>query len=346
LELVELQGYAISGGDLRVGPTTAYESIHRFNRGATMVVIGRNGNRSFVRMGNQVGWIYQPRLAFLSFIRPMARGQITSGFGSRWDGFHRGVDIATSGGREPILAVATGTVHTRCNGWCGSFGNYIVLRHNISGTIYYTLYAHLRYSSTLNVGNIVLQGQQIGVEGSTGNSTGPHLHFEVHRGRFAYSAANALDPALRLNLPNSWSTLMGTSIFTESIPIDNIDRFDNINIQNNDEFEYIDHHIVESWQFISYNSYDVDGNKVLNILEWMTQDEIDLPLTFHANGVASLGEDEGRWLLQDNQIIFYATMNRTAFIYSIVDDMLTLTSLPAPDGSYTVRVFVRTNNEN
>jgi len=202
---------------LREGPGTSYVSIASLARNTTVTVLGSTSNGNWLRIrvgigsGGAEGWIrpdrvtLQPPTNSTSFIRPMARGSITSPYGWRNGEFHRGVDISTGGG-EPILAVADGTVHIRCNGWCGGYGNYIVLRHNINGTIYYTLYAHLRDSSNLNVGNTVTQGQRIGIEGNTGNSSGPHLHFEIHLGNFAYNANHTLDPTVRLNLPSSWST--------------------------------------------------------------------------------------------------------------------------------------------
>lgn len=91
---------------------------------------------------------------------------------------HTGVDFAVSSG-TPVLAVKSGTVviskASMRNGRYVSYGNYIVIDHH-DGTM--TLYAHLS-SRGVGEGQSVSQGQQIGLSGSTGNSTGPHLHFEV-----------------------------------------------------------------------------------------------------------------------------------------------------------------------
>lgn len=107
---------------------------------------------------------------------------ITSWFGYRADPFtgeidyHSGTDIGAPGG-TPILAAADGTV-TIANGidsWGGGYGYYIKVRHN--GT-YETLYAHCS-SICVVAGQEVKQGEVIGYGGTTGNSTGNYLHFEV-----------------------------------------------------------------------------------------------------------------------------------------------------------------------
>ncbi|CAM5673004.1 peptidase [Streptomyces spiroverticillatus] len=96
--------------------------------------------------------------------------------GGSWSsGYHTGVDFRASSG-TPVKAVAAGTVVSA--GWGGAYGNEVVIRHNDGR---YSQYAHL---SALGVrsGQSVSGGQQIGYSGSTGNSTGPHLHFEIRTG--------------------------------------------------------------------------------------------------------------------------------------------------------------------
>lgn len=88
--------------------------------------------------------------------------------------FHAGEDIPASQGAE-ILAAASGTVTTA--GWVSGYGNYTVIDHG-GGTM--TAYGH-QSSIIVSVGQQVSQGQVIGYVGSTGNSTGPHLHFEVYQ---------------------------------------------------------------------------------------------------------------------------------------------------------------------
>ena len=103
---------------------------------------------------------------------------ITSPFGSRMHPIqkrvitHRGIDIGASYGAA-ILAAADGRVTNA--GWNGSYGKYIVIDH---GSGYKTLYAHCSVL-LVSAGQNVSRGQTIANVGSTGNSTGPHLHFEV-----------------------------------------------------------------------------------------------------------------------------------------------------------------------
>lgn len=97
---------------------------------------------------------------------------ISSSYGPRHGRTHTGVDFATSAGSN-ILAWKSGTVITA--GWQGNYGNFIEIQHN-DGTI--SRYAHLS-GYACSRGQQVSQGQIIGYVGSTGNSTGPHLHFEI-----------------------------------------------------------------------------------------------------------------------------------------------------------------------
>lgn len=92
--------------------------------------------------------------------------------------FHYGIDIAGTGYNSAIYAANNGTIITMTKHY--SFGNYVVIDHNNG---YYTLYAHMnKFMPNLKVGDTVLRGQQIGYVGSTGYSTGPHIHFEVWKG--------------------------------------------------------------------------------------------------------------------------------------------------------------------
>ena len=111
-----------------------------------------------------------PALGF-SLIRPTS-GTITSRFGRRSSGTHTGVDIANSKG-TPIAAAASGVVSFA--GRKGGYGNLVVINH-ANGV--QTYYAH-NNSIVVSAGQTVSQGQIISYMGSTGNSTGPHLHLEV-----------------------------------------------------------------------------------------------------------------------------------------------------------------------
>ena len=116
------------------------------------------------------------------FIWP-ADGVFTSGYGWRWGRIHAGIDIAAPVG-TPILAAASGVIEYAT--WNdGGYGNMIDIRH-ADGTI--TRYAHMN-ELYVKEGQTVSQGQTIGAMGSTGFSTGPHLHFEIRP-----NGGSAIDP--------------------------------------------------------------------------------------------------------------------------------------------------------
>lgn len=108
------------------------------------------------------------------FIWPTATHQINSGFGTRSDGFHEGLDIGASMGTT-VKAAAAGTVVYA--GWATGYG-YLVEIDHAGG--YQTRYGH-NSKLLVKVGQKVAQGQAISISGSTGNSTGPHLHFEIRK---------------------------------------------------------------------------------------------------------------------------------------------------------------------
>lgn len=110
-----------------------------------------------------------------SFAWPTVGGYVSSNMGSRWGSFHKGMDIARPSNRA-ILAADNGTVVSA--GWDnGGYGNKIVINHNNG---YKTIYAHLS-SISVRPGQTVTRGSKIGVMGTTGNSTGVHLHIEVYK---------------------------------------------------------------------------------------------------------------------------------------------------------------------
>ena len=111
---------------------------------------------------------------------PINGARLSSPFGMRKhpiDGFnkmHRGTDFAAPMG-TPIMASGNGVVKKA--GWCGGGGNCVVIKHN---STYQTVYAHMsKFAKGIRSGVRVRQGQTIGYVGSTGKSTGPHLHYEV-----------------------------------------------------------------------------------------------------------------------------------------------------------------------
>jgi murein DD-endopeptidase MepM/ murein hydrolase activator NlpD len=125
---------------------------------------------------------------------PPAAGQLTSGYGVRWGTMHRGIDIAGPLG-TPIYAAYGGTVAAA--GPASGFGNWVVLNHTTEtgGTIS-TVYGHMTAASILvAVGDTVAAGQQIAAIGSEGESTGPHLHFEVWIDGARLAGGRDIDPA-------------------------------------------------------------------------------------------------------------------------------------------------------
>ncbi|MDF1480390.1 M23 family metallopeptidase [Leifsonia sp. H3M29-4] len=116
---------------------------------------------------------------------------ISSWFGYRtdpWPGFHSGLDMNPGVG-TPVQAIADGVVSEASDGG-NSYGVYVVIDHVIDGQKVSSLYAHmLSGSRTLNVGDRVTVAQTVGLVGSTGLSTGAHLHFEVR-----LNGTDAIDP--------------------------------------------------------------------------------------------------------------------------------------------------------
>ena len=115
-----------------------------------------------------------PSVGTGTFAWPAEGGYISSQMGHRWGRYHYGIDIARPSGYT-IKASDNGVVKTA--GRHSTYGNYVVIDHNNG---YETLYAHLSKIS-VSVGEVIGQGAALGVMGSTGRSTGTHLHFEVHK---------------------------------------------------------------------------------------------------------------------------------------------------------------------
>jgi murein DD-endopeptidase MepM/ murein hydrolase activator NlpD len=142
-----------------------------------------------------------------SWIRPSA-GSVTSGYGLRWGTLHAGVDIA--GPRDsPVYAAAAGTVVSAActSAYCdrdgslglAGYGNLVELDHGGGVT---TRYGHLT-AYTVAAGQHVSAGTLVGFQGSTGNSTGVHLHFEVRQDGAPVDPVPWLaDRGVDLNAPN------------------------------------------------------------------------------------------------------------------------------------------------
>lgn len=124
---------------------------------------------------------------------PLDAGIVSSEYGERWGKMHKGIDIAADVG-EPVYAIAAGEVIYAGNGMRG-YGNVVIIRHDRMRT---SLYAH---NSELKVkqGDQVTQGSLVALLGSTGHSTGPHVHFEVRDGDTPLNPRSIL-PASKLAL--------------------------------------------------------------------------------------------------------------------------------------------------
>ena len=148
----------------------------------------------------------KPQLSFTGFICPLkSYSRVSSEYGWRKNPvsgvnkLHAGTDFAAPGG-TPIYAAASGYVQVA--GWSsGGYGNYDIIYHGkrSDGNSYTTLYGHLRSVAT-SAGKYVQQGQLIGYVGSTGNSTGNHLHLEVWKGG---NKANAVNPRNYIPIPHN-----------------------------------------------------------------------------------------------------------------------------------------------
>lgn len=206
-------GYGRDGdGDGKADPWNVADSIH-----TAAYYLAKNGYASDARKAiwqyNHANWyvdkvlanaekfraeaVYNPadgempQITTGAFMRP-AMGEITSGFGARWGKFHDGVDIAKPG-TVPVVAAADGEVVRSY--LSSSYGNCVIIRHNLNGQQFESLYAHLQ-NRAVQTGATVTKGQFIGNMGSTGDSTGQHLHFELHKGSWNISKSDKVNPVL------------------------------------------------------------------------------------------------------------------------------------------------------
>lgn len=135
---------------------------------------------------------------------------------------HRGLDIATSGSK-PVYSMLNGIVHSI--GYDNSQGNWIVIKDNNPQSPYYgyaTLYMHLAQAPDVSVGETVVMGQKVGDEGSTGTSTGIHLHVEMQDlnrwgnvWHWSYIQSDYLDPTVFMGIDNiegTWWIYDGTPV--------------------------------------------------------------------------------------------------------------------------------------
>ena len=170
------QALATDFDDLELGPAPPAISIGRAldlqGTPLRLQTTSQHGIKGLFASGRHLGPYVRPSGM------PVRAGAIASTFGTRWHPilggyrFHAGIDLPAPQGTA-VAATSPGTVVSA--GWCGGYGWCITLDH---GGGVYTLYGHL---SRIEVapGQPVARGQEIGKVGSTGQSTGPHLHYEV-----------------------------------------------------------------------------------------------------------------------------------------------------------------------
>ena len=148
---------------------------------ANLKISGVNNSLYFDKKGSEGHYDKNGRSIKKALMKtPINGARLSSSFGMRKhpiDGFnkmHRGTDFAAPEG-TPIMASGNGVIKKA--GWCGGGGNCVVIKHN---STYQTVYAHMsKFAKGIRSGIRVKQGQTIGYVGSTGKSTGPHLHYEV-----------------------------------------------------------------------------------------------------------------------------------------------------------------------
>lgn len=114
---------------------------------------------------------YSDGIAFLE--SPTRGGSLTSGYGERWESFHKGIDIAGNTGDNVYSAMDGEVIYAQYNN--GGYGNLVIVKHDNDMITYY---AHLQ-GFKVNCGDIISKGDVLGYVGNTGISTGPHLHFEL-----------------------------------------------------------------------------------------------------------------------------------------------------------------------
>ncbi len=146
-------------------------------------------------------YTYSGKISAKGFQLPLSYGYITSYYGGRIHpifgvaSYHDGIDIAANSG-TPVVASNSGeVVHT---GWLGGFGNAVMIYHKSCNCT--TLYGHLS-SISVSAHTYIKRGQKLGEVGSTGVSTGPHLHFQAMYGK---GYGTSFDPMNLVSIPLSW----------------------------------------------------------------------------------------------------------------------------------------------
>jgi len=162
--LLAWQGFPSGAIDGRAGPRTI-AAVVRFQRWAGLPPDGLAGRGTIAALRRA------PPRSILRFVHPVV-APIGDRFGPRGNRFHTGVDYTAPRGRS-VTAAGRGCVEAV--GYEPGYGRYVIVRHRLGMTSWY---AHLN-TVTIDQGDCVVAGNRIGTVGSTGRSTGPHLHFEL-----------------------------------------------------------------------------------------------------------------------------------------------------------------------
>jgi murein DD-endopeptidase MepM/ murein hydrolase activator NlpD len=196
--------------NVRSGPSASYKSLGSLKRGTKVTIHSTKNGWYNITAGNKKGYVSskyiststpakvavptKKKVAVSSakvFNRP-TDGVISSHFGDRAGQPHTGIDYAKSGNVQ-IKSAAAGIVSKSF--FHPSYGEVVFIKHTINGVRYETVYAHLRSGTrAVKVGQKVNTGQMLGWMGSTGHSTGQHLHFEIHKGDWLPGRPNAVNP--------------------------------------------------------------------------------------------------------------------------------------------------------
>ena len=156
-----------------------------------------------------------------------ADGVITDLYGTR-HGHHKGIDIAGEF-KTPIHSVDKGVVTKSY--YSGSYGHVVFIKHDNNLE---TVYAHLN-KRNVKEGEVVKQGDIIGLMGNTGDSSGVHLHFEIHKDKWTYEKENALDPVLALGDANVGQPILAMAKKGNEVTMETIAKLrmtDDIDISN------------------------------------------------------------------------------------------------------------------
>jgi murein DD-endopeptidase MepM/ murein hydrolase activator NlpD len=159
-----------------------------------------------------------------------AEGVVTDLYGTR-HGHHKGIDIAGNF-KTPIHSVDKGVVTKSY--YSGSYGHVVFIKHDNNLE---TVYAHLN-KRNVKEGQVVKQGEIIGLMGNTGDSSGVHLHFEIHKEKWTYEKDNAVDPVLALGEAAVGQPVLAMAKKGNEVTMETIAKLrltDDINISNQAE---------------------------------------------------------------------------------------------------------------